>query len=379
MKYKKLSIALFFGIIVLLPILTFLLPKQTISEVENRELAKPPKMTVDNLLSKKFMKDTESFLTDHMVFRTQFASAKTKFELAQGKKEVNGVFIGDKMLLENIPKADKEITDVNINAINKFAEKYAGKIETNMMIVPTAIEFYPSEIPPFATTVNQTQYIQDFYSRLENVSCVDAYAPLAAAADSGYIFYRTDHHWTSYGAYIGYAAMGKTLGYKPATDDMFNIEHTTEDFLGTLYSKVLYGEKLNDKIDLYHYFSDGPVVKDVIRYTDKNTQTYPSIFFKENLQKKDKYTVFLGDNVPVVKIKTNTTNGKKIILFKDSFSHAMMQFLPLHYEEITLVDLRYLNRPLEEYVNLDEYQQALFVYNMNGIANDSSIKKIINY
>lgn len=377
MNYKKLSIGLFFAIIVLLPTATFLLPKDTFSEMENRMLAKPPNFSFNNFQNKTFMNDWESFISDHMVFRNEFASAKTKLELLQGRREVNGVFISNNMLLEKINEPTEAITNSNIDAMNKFAAKYKGKLETSVMLVPTASEVYTSQIPELVNVQNQTKYIKDYYAKLKNINTIDTCTPLAAVAENNYVFYRTDHHWTSYGAYIGYAAMGKQLGFKPVTIDMFNIEHTTQDFLGTLYSKVIYGEKLADKIDIYYLKSE--VVTDVIKYTAKNTQTYPSILFRENLEKKDKYTVFLGGNDPVVRIKTNVKNGKKIIIFKDSFAHSLMQFLPLHYEEIALIDLRYLNKPLDEYIDMKEYQQALFMYNMAGFVSDGTVKKVSTY
>lgn len=356
---------------------TFLLPKKTFSETENRTLAEAPELNVENWFNKTFMDQAENFMSDHLVFRDQFSSFKTKCELLQGKKEVNGVFISDDMLIEKIEDSKSNITNGNIDAINKFAAKYKGILDTSIMLIPTASEIYPNNIPANVDVLDQTQYIQDFYAKLKNITCIDAYSPLSAVSDEQ-IFYRTDHHWTSYGAYTGYTAMSKALSFKPATIDMFNIEYVSEDFLGTLYSKVLYGEKLADRMELYHY-AKGDVVTDVIKYTSHNKQTYPSIFFRDNLTKKDKYAVFLGSNEPIVQIKTNVHNGKKLLMFKDSYAHALMQFLPLHYEEIVLVDLRYLNKPLNEYINIKDYQQAIFLYTMQGFPKDQTIKKVANY
>lgn len=377
MGAKKLSIILFFSIIVILPIVTFIIPKKTHSEIENKKLAETPKLSLSAIQDKTFMNEVEMYLSDHLIFRNEFVSSKTLLELFQGKKEINGVFIDDKMLIENIDAPDSSITNRNIDAINKFAAKYKGKLDTSIMLIPTALEFYPGAIPNFAQPVDQTKYIQDFYAKLKNITCIDAFAPLSSASQE-YIFYKTDHHWTSYGSYIGYTALSKPLGFKSATYDMFNIEHASYDFLGTLYSKVLYGEHLKDKVDLYHY-SKGDCVTDVIKYTQKNTQTYSSIFFREKLNVKDKYGVYLGDNEAIVKIKTNVNNNKKLLVFKDSYSHALMQFLPLHYSEIVLVDLRYLNKPLDEFIDINNYQQALFIYNVAGFIKDTSIKKVINY
>lgn len=377
MKSKQVLIALFFATIILLPMATFLLPKQDFSEMENRQLAEAPEPALENIRDRSFMTNAEDFMADHMFFRDRFVKTKTRLELASGKREIGGVFIGNNRLMENIKEPDANITQKNVDAVNQFAKKYSGKLETSIMLVPTAVEFYPSEIPPFAAAYDQTEYIQRFYKKLRRVSTVDAYTPLAAAT-GGNLFYRTDHHWTSYGAYTGYTALSKALGFKAATHDMFNIEHASHDFLGTLYSKTAYGEQWADNIDLYTY-APGDVVTDVVRYNGKNTQTYPSIFFRDNLEGKDKYTVFLGQNIPVIKIKTNLQNGKKLLIFKDSYANSMMQFLPLHYEEIALVDLRYLNQPLSEFLNIGDYQQALFLYNVGNFTDDSSISKITQY
>lgn len=377
-NHKKFLIVLFFAILIVTPLAILILPKQTESELENRKLAKAPQLTFDSYLDKSFMKNTESYLSDHMILRTQLAKAKTRLEMIQGRHEVNGVFVGDKMLLEKIDTPNSSISNANIDAINRFAAKYKGSISTSIMIVPTAAEFYPSQLPAFCAAQDQTEYIKSFYAKLKNIDCIDAYAPLAAVADNSYIFYRTDHHWTSYGSYVGYTAMSKSLGYKPAALDMFNVEHTPNDFLGTLYSKVLYGDKLKDKIDLYHYAKENAVTN-VTAYTAQGEQSQPSIFYRDYLDKKDKYSVFLGPNVPVVKIKTNVSNGKKLIIFKDSYSHSLMQFLPLHYEEIVLVDLRYMTSPLSEYIDMNEFQQALFLYNTSGFIKDSSVRLVSTY
>lgn len=377
MNFKKVTVGLFFTLIVAMSLATFLLPKKNFSQLENRNLAQEPKLTTDTLRDKSFMKSTENFIADHIVFRNHFSSAKTRLDMLMGKSEINGVFVDDKMLLGNTEQPNQTITLSNIEAINQFAKKYSSKVDVQMMLVPGALEFYKTNAPPMVKVVDHSEYIKSVYDELDNMNTTEVYSSLASSA-SEYIFYRTDQHWTSYGAYVGYTALAKSLGFKPATIDMFDIEHASHDFLGNLYSKVLYGEELVDNIDLYHYAQD-VVVTDVIKYTDKNTQTYSTIFFKEYLYEKDQYKVFLGENSPVVKIKTSVTNDKKIIIFKDSFAHSLMQFLPLHYEEILLVDLRYLHKPIEDYANITDYQQALFLYSAGGFAKDSSVKQVALY
>lgn len=377
MNSRKLLVAVFFTILIVLPAATFLVPKREFSLLENRQLASPPELSAASVLDKSYMRDAETFMADHILFRSSFAKLRTSFEMLGGRREIGGVLIGEGRLMENVAAPNQKYTENNAAAINAFAQNHLGRLETSVMLVPTASELYPGKAPPFAQLYDQTQYIQDFYARLSHVNGVDAYTSLAAEAGS-YIFYRTDHHWTSYGAYVGYTALAKTLGYKAATADTFNIEHASHSFLGTLYSKALTGEDWQDTVDLYTYAS-GEVVQDVIKYTAKNSVTYSSIFFRDALETKDKYTVFLGGNDGIVKIRTNVANGKRLLVFKDSFANSLMQFLPLHYEEIVLVDLRAFNADLSDYVNVNEFQQALFLYNVANFTDDNSISKAAKF
>lgn len=374
---KKILATVFFAMLIIFPIATLILPKASFSELENRALASPPDVSLESIFDKTFMDQTEKYLADHIFLREQIAMTKTDIELAIGKREIGGVYVCEDRLIENIAQPYENITQDNAAAINAFVSKYGDTIPTTVMLVPTAAAIYSSQLPAFATTVDQAAYIRDFYDQLINVNTVDAYTTLAANQQSE-LYYRTDHHWTSYGAYLGYTALAKSLGFKAATQDMFNVEHVSHDFLGTLYSKALTGEEFADQIDLYTYTSGDPVT-DVIRYVGKNKQTYSSIFFRENLEGKDKYTVFLGQNNALVQIKTNVANGKKLIVFKDSYANSMLQFLTLHYEEIAVVDLRYMNVPLSEYLDLADYDQALFLYNVGTFTSDSSLRKVTAY
>ncbi|MEG0570026.1 MAG: DHHW family protein [Oscillospiraceae bacterium] len=374
---KKVLIIAFFSILILLPLFSILLPKDTFSQTENRPLQQFVAPTKENLLSREFMDSFEKFLADHLVFREAFIKIKTDLELAQGKKEINNIFISDKMLLEHIQLKDKSVVDANIKAINDFARKYKSTAQISTMLVPTAAAFYPEKNPSRATLLDQPEFCKQFYNDLVDVTAIDAYSFLAANKGD-YLYYKTDHHWTSLGAYWGYSALAKPLGFKPIARDMFNIEHASHDFLGTLYSKALYGEKLKDVVDIYHYADNAVQVTETIKNTGTQTQTYPSILFRKFLNEKDKYSVFLGSNDPMVTIKSDLKNGKKILIFKDSYTNALMQFLPLHYEEITLLDLRYVNKSLSEYVDFTDYSQILFLYNVANIISDNNILKIMN-
>ncbi len=371
---KKVSVVMFCSVILALALLTAFMPKKTISEEENKVLASFPKVTVKSILDAGFMEDFDEYLSDHFAFRTGWIKVETKVQQLLGKKEINGIYITSDRLIEGVGQPNETAVAGSIDAINQYKQKFGMDKQVALMLVPTAAEIYRDSYSAYAPVLDQADFIKDVYAKLEDVSGVDVFTSLNTAQDS-YIYYRTDHHWTSYGAYIGYAALSKTLGYSAISHDMFNIEHASDSFLGTYYSKVLVGEELADTIDLY-YYAGKDVVEEVEIFGGTNTETYQSIFFREHLETKDKYSTFLGSNQPIVTVKTNVDNGQKLLMFKDSYSHELVQFLCQHYEQITLIDMRYINQDFTMLVDPDEYTQTLFCYNVNGFSTETNLKKL---
>ena len=199
-------------------------------------------------------------------------------------------------------------------------------------MAPTVQELYTSKIPSYAGYLSEKTFIDECYKKMNGISTVDCLSYLTGHS-SEYIFYRTDHHWTSLGAYYAYCAAAKTLGYSAYTLDQFNIETASSSFRGTLYSKTL-----------------------------------------DNV--KDKYSSFTGSNSPIVTIETDVDNGKNLLLIKDSYAHSLVPFLANHYSKITMVDMRYINVDLGRLIDLSEYQQALFMYNAVTFSSDLTIKRI---
>ena len=400
-KKKKLPISpttvsavVFFILIIVLPLILLLSKKQTVSELENRTLTTFPKASLTGIFDRSYMNGFERYFSDHFPGRVKWIEAKTRVELAIGKDQINGVYVTPERLIQQIDRKEKSITDRSVEAMLAFSRKYP-ETEPYLMLVPTAEQIYRDQISLNVPVFDQKLYIEDVYKslhgnttagssqnsvdkRIENpsgaVSGIDVYTPLNAAK-SDYIYYKTDHHWTSAGAYAAYSAAGRRLGFQPVLKDKFNIDHAAHNFLGTLFSKTLYTRSDEDIIDLYTYPS-GPQVTSVTLRDGNKVQEADSIFFREWLRKKDKYSVFLDTNHAVVDIKTDAKPEKRLLVFKDSYANSMMQFLSLHYSRITMVDLRYLNEPYTKYVKPEEYDQTLFLYNVDSMLNDDSIQKV---
>lgn len=372
MKSNKLTanIAIFAVLLIVLPALTLFLPKKTFSENENRYLQEFPVPTLKTLEDKSFMSAFEKFFSDHFVLREKWIQLKNQMEIITNKKEINGVYLTEKRLIEH-QELNEDIIKQNTEAINSFAEKY--KKPTFLMIVPTAESIYTDQLPLMAPYFDQKKVINSIYTASnKNLTCIDVFTPLLSAKNQ-YIYYNTDHHWTSLGAYLGYFSSAKPLGFAHNEIDKFNVEHASHDFKGTLYSKTLYEKSTPDTIDLYHLSTGEPQVTVTVNSGQKSSE-HQSIFFRNYLDKKDKYNTFLGQNEPCVSVKTDVTNQKKLLIIKDSYAHSMVQFYMYHYSEITLVDLRYVNK-LSNYVSVDDYDQIMFVYNFASVNTDTSIGK----
>ena len=364
------NIAIFAVLLIVLPALTLFLPKKTFSENENRYLQEFPVPTLKTLEDKSFMSAFEKFFSDHFVLREKWIQLKNQMEIITNKKEINGVYLTEKRLIEH-QELNEDIIKQNTEAINSFAEKY--KKPTFLMIVPTAESIYTDQLPLMAPYFDQKKVIDSIYTASnKNLTCIDVFTPLLSAKNQ-YIYYNTDHHWTSLGAYLGYFSSAKPLGFAHNEIDKFNVEHASHDFKGTLYSKTLYEKSTPDTIDLYHLSTGEPQVTVTVNSGQKSSE-HQSIFFRNYLDKKDKYNTFLGQNEPCVSVKTDVTNQKKLLIIKDSYAHSMVQFYMYHYSEITLVDLRYVNK-LSNYVSVDDYDQIMFVYNFASVNTDTSIGK----
>ena len=364
----------FFAIIISMPVITAVLPKKDFSEMENRFLQRMPELSAKKVFNRSYMNDMEKYIADHFAGRVSWIKGRTVFETSLGKKERNGIYILKDRLVEKVSEPDYTSVDKNIAAINKFAEE--NDVPIFFMLVPTSAEIYKDQLPKNAPGADQKEFISYVYGSLNKpITSIDVYQTMYGNRDS-YIYYRTDHHWTTKGAYLAYAAAGKRMGYTPEPEDMFDVEHAGIDFIGTFYSKALYDGVEKDTLDFYH-FVFGDNVKEVLvtREYGKDPESYGSMYFREYLDVKDKYSSFLGTNSPLVTIKAENSGGKLLII-KDSYAHCYSTFLTQHYSEITLMDMRYINMSYKELIDPGEYDQVLFLYNASSFMSDIDIKKL---
>lgn len=369
---RRITTILFFATLVILPLITLLSKKEDFSSVENRTLQKRPDFSFDDWFDKSFMNEFEAYVSDHFVGRINWIGAKIDTELLAGKKEINGIYITDDRLIEKTPDPDYEVMDKSVAAINTLAALTDTPVY--VMISPTSAGVYTDVIPKNAPQLDQHSIIDYVYSNLDTgISAIDVYDILNASKED-YIYYRTDHHWTSLGAYYAYSTAISKLGFSSVPYSRYDVEHASSEFLGTYYSKTLYDKLQPDTIDIYTS-KDGSSVVSCTVSNGIEEKSYDSIYFREFLDVKDKYSTYLGTNQPCIKIKTNLQSDKKILIFKDSYANSFVPFLTQHYNEITVLDMRYINN-FRDYALPEDYTHILFLYNSTTFSSDENIKKI---
>ena len=374
---KWFSVISFFLTLGVFMVMTVVLPKSEFSDAENRFLEKLPEASLDNVFSQnkdeRYMTKLETYVSDHFALRTSLISVKTRFDMYLGNKLVNGVLLLDDRCVEPVVSQNTDSIDKSIKGINHLADVSQGSVY--VMIVPTASGIYNEDIPEYYENANQKTAIDEIYYKLsDKVTTLNIYPKLYSSRDS-YIYYKNDHHWTSYGAYLCYNASIRKMGYNPVEYNNYNVIPVNDSFYGTYYSKVLYNNYGPDRIDRFE--TAGVNVTEVTIQTGTETLSYPDMYFEEYLEKKDKYSYFLSNAMnPIVTIKTDLPTENKLLLIKDSYAQCYVPFLTQHYSEITMVDMRSVFS-LDSVVNTDEYDQILFLYNYSSFVEDENLKKLL--
>ncbi len=373
MKAKIISSVLLALFLVGLPVATFVLPKATFSEMENRVLAPFPRLSVKSITSRSFMDGLETWFADHFVGRDVWVGAKGYIEYASGKRENNNVYICDDMLIEKIDEPDDVKTAKNIAAIKQFVER--NQKPTYLMLVPTAAEIYRDRLPEGVESWDQRSYIKEVAKELRGAATeIDIYKVLYENKGE-YIYYKTDHHWASAGAFYAFTEAAERMGILGVQKKSYNFQNVSHNFYGTLYSKVGYRNISPDIISIYAKRGSAETAT-VEVFDGAATTTHASMYFTEFLEKKDQYSMFLGQNQPIVTIHSSASSGKRLLIFKDSYAHALAPLFADYYSTITLVDLRYINQGYDALLDVEQYDQVLLLYNVDTFAHSTDAAKL---
>ena len=339
-----------------------LLPDRYYSEREKRTLTQKPKFTVANFISGEFSGELEKYPTDQVPLRDGRVTMKTYMELAIGKRESGGVYIcKDKYLMDKFTSYSKKQLAANAAALADLQEKLAAEgISMNTILVPVAAQVLTDKLPAYAPVADYTAILQVLTDA--GVDTTDVLSALAAHSSEN-IYYRTDHHWTSLGAYYAYCAW---RGIEPTVDE-WTQEILCGNFRGTTWNKVPLPSVPAEEITAWY--------KHINRSVSYNNGQYEtdSIYERKYLSGSDQYAVFLNSNQAQTVIEGSGKNGK-LLLIKDSYGNTFSQFPVEDYAEVHVLDLRFFKGDVAEYARENGITDVLVLYGVQNFVKDTNLR-----
>ncbi|MFI3213129.1 MAG: DHHW family protein [Eubacteriales bacterium] len=384
------------------------------SESENRILMQKPKLEWETVLSGEYGKEYESYLNDQFVARNQWISLKTSIEKILGKQESNGVYFGkDGSLLEK-----HQVQDIEESLVTRKIEKLVSQVkglddlvtgEIHVMMIPTADTIQSYKLPAFATVYDQYGFLEELDQALGDENIRIPVEEVLENHKEEYIYYRSDHHWTTLGAFYAYqqwkggeqsedenkfSSSASVISLLQASEiTALDYERTvvSDDFLGTLHAKINIPME-PDQIEIFELRENDNQKEIVVDYVYEDRVT-ASFYEWSYLETKDQYGMFLDGNHPLIHIQVtekvdqigemveeNTEEGNleemsqeqrnSILVVKNSYANCFIPFLTAEYTDIYVIDPRFNRSSLDDFVIEKEIDDVLYLYDViNYIRN----------
>ena len=364
-------LCLFVFLAAVFALLNLVTPDQEMSRSENRMLAQKPAFSAQALADGSYFDGLEDWYADQFYGRDGWIARNLLGLRLLGRHESGGVWLGsDGYLFAQPEPMDEALMTEKTTAIRGFAAAYP-ELSMHAAIAPSSALILSDRLPKNAPVPDQAATLDTIRSSLNGwVDYIDLTVPLAQHADEA-IYYKTDHHWTSLGAYYAFSSMLGPLGI---TDPCaYQVYTVSNDFEGTLASKSG-SHRSADTVEIYV-----PTNTDTLFYVNYVSDGVKSrsMYQSAALEEKDKYTVFFGGNHPLIEIATTCNNDRCLLVFKDSYANCFMQFLTPYYEKIFMVDPRYYYDDLRLLMSSENVTDVLFLYSADTFMTDTSLTDVL--
>jgi len=369
---KYMLLILFWGFIGVFALLDLLIPWREFSEMENRYLARPPVFSTDSIIKNTYTQKYEEYINDQFFLRDGWITLKSIGESALGRIENNGIIYGqDHYLFDKVTHMDLRQLERNIGHIEMFLQNYSDKHIT-LTLIPNSYAVLGDKLPAGFNAFDQLSVIQEYNDRVRaaggNVCDI---VPALMEHSGEYIYYRTDHHWTTTGAYLAYEAYANSLGVGYKNLSGMN-GYEVEDFLGTYYSKAKPFSAVPDSITWYDIGAASVMI---------DGQEYPGLYNWDMFQRRDKYAAFIYSNngLTVIESGANLNHRadevSRVLVIKDSYGNSFVPFLLYSFDEVYAVDMRYL-LGIDELLDAVAFDDIYILYNLASFAQDTNVFRI---
>ena len=350
------------------------------SEMENRVLTAFPEVTFDGIKNGDVQRDFEKAAGDQITGRDFFVKISTGVRYAIGERSIGDVYIGaDGRYLEKVTESD--ISDkrlsTNVSVVENVAKAHSD-IKTSVFLAPTNSIVARGLLPIGAYLYDDMRVAGYVIKAAPDATLI--YEPKSFASDD---YFRSDHHWTTYGAMRGTKLYLDAVGrsdFMPVEGD-YAYMRSDEPFYGTLYSKAplnsFSGEYFTYPVSgvPVHITIDGKEATGLLAGDGDDT---PGIYDLSYLDKKDKYAAYFGGNFGLVTIENDKAKTDDVLLVvKDSFANSAVPYLSAVYKRVVMVDLRYFNSSFTKLMDEEAPDELLFFYEMSDFFEDENFSKLL--
>ena len=360
------AFTLFFAALFVLDLVT---PDRAYSELENTTLTQRPKLTavsVDGL--NNYFTNYTKYVKDQVFGRDQWISLQSLAETTLFQKtQSGGILLGREHRMfarrYRVLPTEERVWNKNLAAVQSLGERYPGKV--SFMLVPSASVLYPEDLPLAAPQMDEEGRIDEAQAALPAVQFLRVTDALRTHKDE-YLYYRTDHHWTTLGAYYAYEQFCEAQGLTPFDRSAHPVE-TAENFYGTHYSKARTWNAEPDTITWYD-LQNRLTIWNVTAPGQPTEGTQTGLYDTSKLDVYDKYAMFLHGNNGLSRVEGDGTG--KILVIKDSYANSFVPYLTANYAAIDVVDFRNYNYGLDQLIADNDYDAILVLYSYSSFTSD---------
>lgn len=280
------------------------------------------------------------------------------------EEQSNNFYVADGAIYEKTGAVNENAIFANTEKINKTYQQYLQNMNVYFTIIPDKTYYLEDKLDTDFKDV-----VENVESNLNsNIQYFDISSVLELED-----YYKTDMHWKQENLDNVVDVIEKEMKIQNENYEEPNYE---EKILGDFYGAYYKEQKENNiEPDELKYLINEEIEKSTV-YNAETESNEPVYNISKAEETGNLYDVFLSGASAIEIIKNEQAeNGKRLILFRDSFGSSIAPLLINEYEEIVLIDLRYVNYTiLSNYVNFSDYenQDVLFLYS-SRVINKSGI------
>ncbi len=368
-KLKELKqyplLVLFFLFIFCFMIADGLWPKRAESELERRPLAQFPDFSFSSLVKNEWTAKYGEYTKDQVIVRDSWLKAQSLCEsLLFQKEEIGGAMIGKNDALFTkmfaLTPTEEKLLQKNTTLVQQFIEKFPGQV--TFLLAPSSSVINAEELPANTPMLDENARLDTIFSTVGEANSLDLREPFTAAKDDVQLYYDTDHHWTSYGAYLAYQQFCQMRSLTPM--EVSESDYTTvPGFYGTTYSKALYWKSKPDTI-AYRDLPNAMTVWNVSPTFELTENFTATMYDKSKLETGDKYAMFLYGNNGYSTIEGDGEGS--ILVVKDSYANSFIPYLTANYARIGVIDPRGFGLSVADFAQQEGYDEVLLLFNFQS-------------